>query len=154
MTLIPIKKRSTDYVELASGAEIDLNDVDIYKCKSIHDCNELDALLQRKVVDIEYQLECYEAFYHPDGELFTPERPPPHLWQQRAKKALGMTKVLKQEIANLRAFYGQKRNKVKRETFATCFVDICMLTLPPEQFDLLKGKAMQIAEAMRVDDKP
>lgn len=151
--LVPIKKKMADYAELSSGAEIDLNDVDVYACKSIQDCLELDALLQRKVVDIEYQLDCYAACYHPDGELFTPERPPPHLWEQRAKKALGMTKVLKQELANLRSFYSNKRDKVKRETFATCFVDLCKLTLPADQFDMLKGKALQIAAATQPDEK-
>ncbi len=102
----------TDYVKLPSGKEVNLYDLDLDVCKTPDDAWEVQQELQAKIIEIEYQLECYSLGYGPQGEPLSPKDPPPVLWSARAKKALAWAKLQKSD-ANRRFQHLAKQEKEK-----------------------------------------
>lgn len=143
-TLYTKPKPTKDIVVLESGLELDLLNIDFSKCRTVDELNELDIILQEKVIEIDFQIECYNQGYHPDGTAFSPERPPPILWEPRAKKAMAWTKLQKQEINLLRQRLAKNKDKVDFRVVSEVFVDLCHLVMPKDQFDDIMGRAKQL----------
>ncbi|MEM8972257.1 MAG: hypothetical protein AAGD43_09380 [Pseudomonadota bacterium] len=142
-----------DVVDLPSGRRVDLNDrFDVSACETEDDAWYLLQAIQEKILDIEFQVECFEEGYHPDGQRFSPNRPPPPMWMPRAKKALGWSRLQKsdaqrefQKIAKAAKEHEKRSRDLRIERQ---FVDVAKQKLSEDLFEQILTAAIERAQTI------
>lgn len=142
----------SDVVKLPCGSTIDLEDFDARDIKSLEDAHVAMSILQEKIIEIDYQLECYGLGFHPDGEPFSPNRPPPPLWAPRAKKALAYSKLAKSEVQlrlqGLSRKESEDRKTKRQREREYMFVEVARSRLDGAVFSGIMAAACEICGEM------
>ena len=146
MTVVAPEKRS-DIHTLPSGSRVDLLNFDAGAMRTLEDGHEALAILERKIIEIEFQIACHKQGYHTDGAPFTPERPPDAIWMPRASKALGWARLQKSRVTQRLASLARiGSDRVAQQTARErAFIDIAKTILPADQFQQIMLAAIAVA---------
>lgn len=137
MSIHPLPK--TDRREMPSGVIIDLNNFDAAALRTTDDCDEAEALIAAKMIEIEFQLACRDAGFHHDGRKITDADPLPPLWLPRATKAMAWTKLQKAEVNQRRQKINRAANEARQTSAERRFIEVAREVLPADQFSAIWG---------------
>lgn len=131
-----------DMFTLPSGATISVDRPDFSVCKDAEDLMELKYALSEKIIEIELQIDLYEAVAHPQENAAKPLD-----WLPRAKAALKWAKLYRDEAQNRQgraAGIDKQKQHLRTER---CVVDMLKELLPADKFQQLIEAAETLAAA-------
>lgn len=137
MSIHPLPK--TDRHEMPSGVIIDLNNFNASALRTTDDCDEAEALIAAKMIEIEFQLACRDAGFHADGRKITDADPLPPLWAPRATRAMAWTKMQKAEVNQRRQKINRAANEARQTSTERRFIEVAREVLPADQFGAIWG---------------
>jgi hypothetical protein len=142
--------QETDYLDLPSGGRVDLFNLNADAIRTQEDAHWLMQILQERILDIEYQLECYMLGCWPNGRPITPIDKPDILWQVRAKKALGWAKLHKstaqQRLQYIASSENKKEQQARQSRKERLFVDCAKGILDRETFERIMTLANSLED--------
>jgi len=118
----------TDTMILPSGAEISVDRPDFDACNTVDDFLEIKYALNEKIIDIEYQIDLYEA-----GCV---QRTDPS-WLPRAKASLKWAKLYRDEAQNRQGRRSQLEKQRLHAARDRSVVQVLKELLSQEDFDAL-----------------
>lgn len=147
----------TDIIRLPSGVTVDLFDLDPRVCRTADDAWELGQALQEKIIEIDFQIECYGLGYW-NNKPISPENVAPPLWEARAKKALAWAKLNKSDAQNrfqklAKAERGESE-RAKRSELGDAFIDAARAMLTDDEFAGIMAAAIAIQNRNQKRERP